>query len=62
MAEFLGVIIDTFWCESFWIPPHLKWDSFKSTVNGVYKPQISDLWIPVYLCFVVMAVRNLFEW
>lgn len=51
----------TFWDEKFWFPENYTWKCMENTNPNVYKPQMSDLLVPLYLCLILCVVRTVFE-
>ncbi|VDP49366.1 unnamed protein product [Soboliphyme baturini] len=50
-----------FWNEDIWLPPGTGWASLKNSHNSDYR-KFSDLWLPMYYAFVILALRAAFEW
>ncbi|KAK7110426.1 ceramide synthase 5-like [Littorina saxatilis] len=61
MADLIEAVRRTFWSEKFWLPDEMSWESMKNHNPNIYKPQLTDLWSPVYLCLFICIIRIIFE-
>ncbi len=58
-------LMDLFWTEEVWLPPNVSWSDL-SNYSGNGKGEVnyrkfSDLLIPIFGAFVVIALRFLAE-
>ena len=68
MAGLVRGAAQWFWDPDIWLPPNVTWESFDTTrvvKEAVIQPgdfaRFGDLWYPIPLAVVVMAVRQLVE-
>ena len=60
MAFILKAISSRFWASSFWLPGNRTWDDLVSTPE-LPLPAASDLWLGLYMAFILIALRLVFE-
>lgn len=58
--SFLHELSTKFWNEDVWLPPNITWKDLRNT-DRVQYAQISDLYIPIPLAFVFLAIRYVIE-
>ena len=68
MAGLVRGAASWFWDPDIWLPPNVTWESFDTTQvvkEAVIQPgqfaRFGDLWYPIPLAVVVMAVRQVVE-
>ncbi|CAE1317952.1 CERS5_6 [Acanthosepion pharaonis] len=51
----------TFWSEKFWFPKNLTWESLENKDDGIYHPQLNDLYLVLPIAVFLSLFRIFLE-